>query len=250
MEIMDALQVLIVDDEPLARTRLRALLGDCRAPRAVVVGEAGNAVEAVALAQRVPVDVALLDIHMPGADGMRLAQTLRELPRSPQVVFVTAHAEYAVRAFELDAADYLTKPVSLQRLQAALQKVGRIMGAQRDSGAAADSQYLIINERGRVVRVLLADVLYLKAELKYITVGTAQRQYLLDGSLSQLEEKYPGRFIRIHRNALVARHAVRELVRHRDAAEGEGWAVRLAGIEQPFMVSRRQITALREALGL
>jgi two-component system response regulator AlgR len=93
-------------------------------------------------------------------------------------------------------------------------------------------------------------VLYFKAELKYITAGTARRQYLLDGSLTQLEEKYPGRFIRIHRNALVARYAVRELVRHRDDAEGDGWAVRLAGVDQPLMISRRQVGAVKEALAM
>ncbi|MDR0457835.1 MAG: LytTR family DNA-binding domain-containing protein [Burkholderiaceae bacterium] len=246
----DTLQVLIVDDEPLARARLRALLGECRAPRAATAGEAGSAVQAVTLAQRAPVDVALLDIHMPGADGMRLARALRELPRAPLVVFVTAHAEHAVQAFELEAADYLTKPVRLERLQAALQKVQRIIQSRRVSGAPNRvEEYLVISERGRVVRVPLTEVLYLKAELKYITVGTAQRQYLLDGSLNQLEEKYAGRFIRIHRNALVARQAIRELVRH-DDAEGEGWAVRLTGVEQPLLVSRRQIGALREALAL
>jgi two-component system response regulator AlgR len=247
---MDVLQVLIVDDEPLARTRLRALLGECRTPQAMVAGEAGSATQAVALAQRVAVDVALLDIHMPGADGMQLAQALRGLPQPPLVVFVTAYAEYAVRAFELEAADYLTKPVRLERLQAALRKAQRMIESQRGLAAPPDIEYLVINERGRVLRVPLAEVLYLKAELKYITVGTTQRQYLLDGTLSQLEERYAGRFIRVHRNALVARQAIRELVRHYDAAEGEGWAVRLTGIEQPLMVSRRQIGALREALAL
>ena len=97
--------------------------------------------------------------------------------------------------------------------------------------------------------VPLAEVLYLKAELKYVTVRTAAASHLLDGSLSQLEDKFPGRFLRIHRNALVARNAMRALVRHHDAVEGEGWAVRLAGIDQLLMVSRRQVAAVREALG-
>lgn len=246
---MDVLQVLIVDDEPLARTRLRALLKNCREPEVVVAGEADSAVQAMALVQGVPVDVALLDIHMPGTDGLRLAQALRELPRPPQVVFVTAYPEHAVQAFDLDATDYLTKPVRLERLQAALRKAQRILSERRGAEEEpANLEYLIISERGRLVRVPLTEVLYLKAELKYITVGTARQEYLLDGSLSQLEEKYPGRFIRVHRNALVARLAIRELVRHNDPTEGEGWAVRLTGIEQPLMVSRRQIGAVREAL--
>src|SRR5574337_1170858 len=123
-----SLNVLIVDDEPLARARLRALLLDCRAPAVVLGGEAANAAEAVALLQNRAFDAALLDINMPGADGLALAQTLRGLPQPPALVFVTAHAQHAVTAFELDAADYLTKPVRLERLQAALQKVERIIG--------------------------------------------------------------------------------------------------------------------------
>jgi two-component system response regulator AlgR len=247
---MDTLQVLIVDDEPLARTRLRTLLSECHEPQALVVGEADSATQAVALVQRVPIDVALLDIQMPGADGTLLAQALRELPHVPQVVFVTAHAQYAVQAFELEAADYLTKPVRLERLQTALRKAQRILDSQRDPNTPSDIECLLITERGRAVRVPLAEVLYLKAELKYVTVGTGKHQYLFDESLNQLEEQYPERFIRIHRNTLVARQAIRELVRHHDAVEGEGWAVRLVGIEQPFMVSRRQIVEVKEILGL
>lgn len=243
------LRVLIVDDEPLARARLRTLLGDCREPEALAAGEAASAAQALALAQHQPFDVALVDIHMPGADGLQLAQALRELPQPPLVVFVTAHTEHAVQAFELEAADYLTKPVRLARLQAALQKVERLAKIQADREPGPAQSWLIISERGRTVRVPLAEVLYLKAELKYVTVRTAEDSHLLDGSLSQLEDKYPGRFLRIHRNALVARNAIRALVRHHDPEEGEGWAVRLAGIDELLMVSRRQTAAVREALG-
>ena len=116
-----ALKVLIVDDEALARSRLRTLLGDCTDPRAEVVGEAANAVQAMELIPRTGCDLVLLDIHMPGVDGIALAATLRELAAPPAIVFVTAHAEHAVQAFELEAVDYLTKPVRLERLQQALQ---------------------------------------------------------------------------------------------------------------------------------
>lgn len=243
------LRVLIVDDEPLARARLRVLLGDCRQPEALAAGEADCAAQALALAQHQRFDVALVDIHMPGADGLQLARALRDVPQPPLVVFVTAHAEHAVQAFEVEAVDYLTKPVRRERLQAALQKVERLLHMQptRETDAAQD--WLIISERGRTVRVPLAEVLYLKAELKYITVRTAEASHLLDSSLSQLEDKYPERFLRIHRNALVARNAIRALVRHHDPEEGEGWAVRLAGIDELLMVSRRQTAAVRESLG-
>lgn len=245
------LRVLIVDDEPLARSRLRTLLGDCRAPEALVAGEAGNAAQAMSLVQgqAQPFDVALLDIHMPGADGVQLAAAWRALPEAPPVVFVTAHAEHAVKAFEIEAVDYLTKPVRLERLQAALQKVERLAQAGLTTAAEPEFEWLLISERGRTMRLPLAEVLYFKAELKYITVRTAEGSHLLDDSLSQLEERHGERFLRIHRNALVARTAIRALVRHQDAEEGEGWAVQLAGVDEVLAVSRRQVAAVRAALG-
>ena len=153
-----------------------------------------------------------------------------------------------MKAFELDAADYLTKPVRRERLQAALQKAERL--TQINTAPAPDlaEQWLLISERGRTVRVPVSEVLYLKAELKYITVRTAQATHVLDDSLAQLEGRLPPRFVRIHRNALVARDAIRALVRQHDPDEGDGWAVRLAGIDELLPVSRRQVAALRETL--
>jgi two-component system response regulator AlgR len=242
-----SLQVLVVDDETLARSRLRTLLGECTAPAATVGGEAGNAVQAMDLLRRSKFDAVLLDIRMPGADGIALAQALRSLARPPAVVFVTAHAEHAVAAFELEAADYLTKPVRLERLQVALQKVERLVQAQGGSQDAAP-EVLLIQDRGRTERVPLSEVLFFKAELKYITVGTASRNHILDASLSELEERYATQFLRVHRNALVARRAIRALEKHFDPEEGEGWAVRLNGIDEVLAVSRRQLSAVREAV--
>jgi two-component system response regulator AlgR len=241
-----SLKALIVDDEALARSRLRTLLGDCREPAASVEGEAANASQAVELLRRQRFDVALLDINMPGASGLTLAQALRELPHAPALVFVTAHAEHAVQAFDLEATDYLTKPVRLERLQQALQKVER-QRARQDPNAAPE-ETLLIQERGRTERIALSEVLYFKAELKYVTVRTAAKAYILDGALSELEEKYPTQFMRIHRNALVARRAVRALEKLYDPEEGEGWAVRLQGLDELLSVSRRQLTAVREAI--
>lgn len=240
------LKILIVDDEALARARLRTLLGDCTAPAASVEAEAANAAQALAWLQHHPVDVALIDIHMPGADGLTLAQTLRTLPQPPAVVFVTAYAEHAVQAFEVEAADYLTKPVRLERLQLALQKIERNRQYARGLQPDLPEEVLIIQDRGRTERVPLAEVLYLKAELKYITVRTAARSYILEGSLSELEDKYGSRFLRIHRNTLIARRAVRSLEKYHDPQEGEGWAVRLNGIDELLWVSRRQLAAVRE----
>jgi two-component system response regulator AlgR len=242
------LKVLIVDDETLARSRLRTLLGDCVEPRVHAIGEAANAVQAMQLVQRGAFDLVLLDIHMPGVDGMALAGALRQLPAAPHFIFVTAHAEHAVQAFELEAVDYLTKPVRLERLQQALQKVDRLLAASGNNEVSNAVECLVIQERGRSERVPLADVVYLKAELKYITVRTLDREHIFDGALSDLEQKYAHLFVRVHRNALVARARVRAVEKVVDPVEGEGWMVRLDGVEERLSVSRRQLPAVREAL--
>ncbi|MDD5028136.1 MAG: LytTR family DNA-binding domain-containing protein [Rhodoferax sp.] len=244
------LRVLIVDDEALARARLRSLLSDCTAPAALVVAEAATAVDAMRCATHQTLDLVLADIHMPGADGLTLAQTLRTLPVPPALVFVTAYAEHAVQAFELDAVDYLTKPVRLERLQTTLQKVERLAQAGKGEEPDLIDDFLIIQERAGSQRVALVDVLYLKAELKYITVRTAAHSYVLEGSLSDLEQRYAQRFIRIHRNTLVARHAVRALQRQHDPQEGDGWAVQLDQVSEPLFVSRRQLAAVRALVEL
>lgn len=240
------LRVLIVDDEPLARLRLRALLQDMPDLPNQVVGEAGDAEEALQCLQQAPADVVLLDIRMPGAHasvaGLRLAASIKALPQPPAVVFVSAHAEHALKAFELEALDYLTKPVRKDRLAAALARVQQQL---RPVGAPGEPPVLVMADRGRVLRLPLAEVLYFKAELKYVTVRTATRSYILDGSLNELEEKYQSDFVRIHRNALIARRAVRALEKHFDPEEGEGWAVRLNGVEELLAVSRRQLATVR-----
>lgn len=246
-----ALRALVVDDESLARSRLHTLLSDCKSPAVTVDGQAANAVQAMEQLHRQRFDVLLLDIHMPGADGLALARSLQTLSRPPALIFVTAHTEHAVQAFELEAVDYLTKPVRLERLQAALQKAQRFLQGQSAARRQVEQEdVLIIQERGRTERVALSQVVYFKAELKYITVRTAQRSYILDGSLNELEEKYGDRFMRIHRNALIARRAVHALEKSFDAEEGEGWAVRLHGVDELLAVSRRQLSAVRELVTL
>jgi len=251
------LRVLIVDDEPLARQRLamlvRELAGQGDGPRHEVVGELAHGAAALAWLAEHEADVLLLDIQMPGMDGTALAAALRARGPSPAVVFVTAHAEHALQAFELDAADYLTKPVRRERLQAALARVARRAAGQ--AVAQADAPMVVVSERGRILRVPLAEVLYLKAELKYVTLRTAERSYLLDDALSEIEQRLGERFLRVHRNAIVAKAAVRALERRPAAAhdgesdEGaETWAVRVAPVDEWLAVSRRQAGAVREAL--
>ena len=252
------LNVLIVDDEALARSRLKTLLADL-APAfqaqgvTLMVSEAAHAVQAVEMLTHQWFDVTLLDIHMPGADGLTLAGTLRGLERSPAVVFVTAYAQHAVQAFELEAVDYLTKPVRLERLEQALLKVRRRMlqrGQEPSPVAPVAKDVLLIQDRLRTERLPLDEIVYLKAELKYVTVRTARRSFIWDGSLQELEDKYKTRFLRVHRNALVSRLHIRALVKHFDPEEGEGWAVRLDDIDELLAVSRRQLAAVRSALAV
>ena len=243
------LRVLIVDDEPLARMRLAQLVRDVSAggdPAAEVLGELGEAQAALDWLARQDADVLLLDIQMPGLDGTALAARLQALPRPPAVVFVTAHAEHALRAFELEATDYLTKPVRRERLQAALVRVARRSAAQ---GVAPAVPVIVVSERGRLVRVPVADVLYLKAELKYVTLRTATHTYVLDDALSEIEQRLGDSFLRVHRNAVVAKAAVSALERRASEEEGaEGWAVRVGSSGEWLAVSRRQVGAVREAL--
>jgi two-component system response regulator AlgR len=249
------LKVLLVDDEPLARLRLATLLGEIDEPAIEVVGEAGDAAAALALmrGRDVDVDVVLLDIGLPGRDGLALAEALRASPQPPAVVFVTAHAEHALRAFDLEAVDYLTKPVSRERLRSALRRVAqRLRPAQ--PLPAHDAPVLVVSDRGRLLRLPVAEVLYLKAELKYVTLRTARHAYVLDDALADLEQRLGDGFVRIHRNALVARSAVRALERRVvDGGDGggapaEGWAVRIAPTGEWLPVSRRQLALVREAL--
>jgi two-component system response regulator AlgR len=248
------LRVLIVDDEDLARSRLKLLVADCVDPPAQVVAEAANASQALAWLAMHSADVLLLDVQMPGLAGTELAARLKHQADPPAVVFVTAHAEHALKAFELDAVDYLTKPVRRERLQAALARV-----AQRRAKAApapapgGDEPMLVVSDRGRIVRVPVHEVLYLKAELKYVTLRTAVHTYVLDDALTDLEQRLGADFLRVHRNALVARRAVRALERRPLETPGEdeaaeGWAVRVSPTDEWLAVSRRQVAAVREAL--
>ena len=261
MKKSPALQVLIVDDEALARKRLRNLLADCSEPSAQIVGEAANVAEAKTLLANLQVDAILLDINLPDADGLSLARTVQGMANAeatttnlpaPAIVFVTAHAEHAVQAFDLAALDYLTKPVRLERLQTALQKIEQsrqsIRRIESENTHTFAEDALVIHERGVITRIPLAEVLYLKAELKYISVRTAHKTHILEGSLNDLEARFPAQFLRVHRNALVARHAIRALEKHYDDSEGEGWAVRLDGVDEVLTVSRRQLAAVKEEL--
>lgn len=251
---MTVLKVVLIDDEPLARLRIRALLAQATQP-CEVVAEFGESVAALLWLREqddagAPPDMVLLDIQMPGLDGMVLAARLRDLHRPPAVVFVTAHAEHAVRAFDVAAVDYLTKPVRLERLQASLERVSRWRTLQGGGGTAVGGgEVFVVQDRGQMVRIPVADILYFKAEQKEVTLHTATDTHVVNESLTELESRVGRRFIRVHRNALVARHAMKALERRADEADGgEAWAVQVAPTMARLSVSRRQVAAVREAM--
>lgn len=250
---MTTLTVALIDDEPLARLRLRTLLTQTGSA-CEVLGEFGESVSALHwLREQDAVgqgpDMILLDIQMPGLDGMVLAARLRELRDPPAIVFVTAHAGHAVRAFEVAALDYLTKPVRLERLQASLERVQRWRQAQPRL-QALDADVIVVHDRARVLRIPVADVLYFKAEQKAVTLHTATEVHPVSESLTELETRVGARFIRVHRNALVARRSMKALARRADDEEGgEAWAVQVMPTQVWLSVSRRQVTAVRDAMG-
>ena len=249
------LRILLVDDEAPARARLADLLADLAAelPNRVV-GAAGDGIEALEVLNGVDADIALVDIRMPRMDGIELARHLASLPRSPAVIFVTAYDQYAVKAFELSAIDYLLKPVKVARLAEALKKARRIAAdapALREL-APQGRRHLRCLERGKVLLVPVADILYFKAELKYVTARSKEREYLIEESLAQLEEEFSERVVRIHRNCIVARDAIAGVVREKESDDTEGevrWALLLHGVPEHLVVSRRQWAHVKELIG-
>lgn len=252
----EPLNILLVDDEPPARARLAELLGDLgevggRSLR--VVGEAENGLAALQKLTEfpltMPVDLVLTDIRMPRMDGIELAEHLGSLPTPPAVIFTTAYDNYAVQAFELNAVDYLLKPVRAQRLAAALAKLSP---PQRPLLAAIGQQvrgggrtHLSSQERGRLTLVPVAEILYLKADLKYVTARTREREFLLDETLTHLEQEFAERFLRLHRSVLVARDALTGFERAAgDCDDAYGWAL-VRGVSDRLPVSRRQWTVAR-----
>lgn len=241
------LKVLLVDDEPLARDRLRALLSDIAGQLpSEVVGEAGNGLAALDILRDKPVDVVLADIRMPGMDGIELATHLGRLEKPPAVIFTTAYDNYAVQAFDLNAVDYLLKPVRTQRLLAALQKVpgpppdAALLAGIGHEMRGSGRTHLSCHERGRLLLVPIGEVLYFKADLKYVTARTKEREYLLDDTLAHLETEFAERFLRLHRAVLVAKAALAGFERAAgDDAEAYGWAL-LRGAPEKLPVSRRQ----------
>ena len=242
-----SLRVLIADDEPLARERLRALL--TAQPGVQVVAEAADGHAALhACAEHHP-DMVLLDISMPGIDGLETARHLAEFEPRPAVVFCTAYDAHALSAFDAQAIDYLVKPVRPERLSAALQRV-RTFAAGRAQHVAPEGKdgqkrtHLCARLRGSLRLIPVEDIRYLQAEEKYVVVHHARGEDLIEESLKSLEDEFGERFVRIHRNCLVARH---ELVELKRGVDGHVHAILRHG-DRPLEVSRRCVAQLRETV--
>lgn len=252
------LRVIIADDEAPARSRISALLSDIAADQpTVLLAMVGNGEEALRALQNTPADLILADIRMPVMDGMALAARVRAEHPETQIIFTTAYDEYALSAFDLAATDYLVKPVRAIRLADALERVRTRLpqsAAAHESLDGKARKQVCVNERGRVIFLPIADIVYLKAELKYVTARTTERSYLLDESLVQLEEEFSDLFLRIHRNCLVARRFVRGVERAQaDASEGHSepmWQVIVDGVQERLTISRRQWPTVKTALGM
>lgn len=205
------MRILVTDDEAPARERLRRLLADV--PWVEVVGEAASGDEALACTRDLEPDIVLMDVRMPGMDGLEAARRIASLPAPPAVIFVTAHEEHALAAFESNAAGYLLKPVRADKLVAAIERARRLTRAQVAGAAApAARRQITVRLRDQLRLIPVEDVLSFVADQKYVTVRHRHGEDLLDESLKALEDEFAAEFVRIHRNALVA-------IRHLEALE-------------------------------
>ena len=238
------MRTLIVDDEPLARERLRALLGEI--DDIEIVGEAGDGASALAAVVELKPELVLLDIRMPGIDGLETARHLAGFETPPAVVFCTAYGDHALEAFEASAVDYLLKPVRGERLRTALDKVRRWTAADRRIATPPGQarSHLCARVRGNLLLIPIGDVYYLLAEDKYVIVYHGGGQLLIEEPLKALEEEFGDRFVRIHRNCLVARERLTGLRRD---AQGHLVAV-VAGVDAPLEISRRNLPMLRKLI--
>jgi two-component system, LytTR family, response regulator AlgR len=244
--MQQTLKILIADDETPARNRMRDLLGDIE--HVTVVAEAKNGKDAIDLAQSTNPDVMLLDIRMPIMDGIEAAQHAQKLVPKPYIIFTTAFDAYAIKAFDLNAIDYLLKPIRLERLQTAINKAHALKPLPLDAlrPLQKNRSHLSIHERGRVLLVPVEKIIFLRAELKYITVRTAEREYLIEESLTNLETEFGERFIRLHRNCLVAPQFIAGYEK-RTIDEESQWVAIFKEIPETVTVSRRQQYIIRKS---
>lgn len=237
------MNILVVDDEALARRRLVGLVAELGDPW-VVAGEAANGEEAFVACEKQSIDVVLMDIHMPGMDGLEVAERLAARPIPPAVIFVTAYSEHALSAFEAHAVDYLLKPVRREKLRQALGKITRLTRPLLKQGNGSEEVWLTSRYRGGLQRIPFSSVYYFRADSKYVVVRHADGEALLEESLKTLERRFADNLLRIHRSALVAPRHVKGLERNQDGT----LKVVFSGIEDHLDVSRRHLPQVKRML--
>ena len=239
------LRVLIVDDEPPARERLRSMLAE--AGEFDVAGEAGNGEQAIDLVDKLTPDIVLLDVRMPGIDGLEVARHLAAMPEPPAVIFTTAFDEYALQAFDSEAVAYLLKPIRAEKLRAALAKAARLTRPQLLQVATAarepaNRSHIGVRGRDGLKLIPVEEVFYFHADQKYTTVKHQKGEDLIEDSLKTLEEEFSASFVRIHRNALVNTRYLERIARD---ASGQHF-VHLRGLPDALEVSRRMAGDLKD----
>lgn len=245
------MNILIVDDEAPARDRLRQIIGD--SGEHTVIGEAGNGQQALQMAERLRPDVVLLDIRMPGMDGIETAQHFNVFENPPAVVFTTAYDEYAIQAFEANAIGYILKPVRRERLDKALRQAARInrekLGAvAAQSGMSEQRAHICTRRQGELKLIAIAEILCCVADQKYVTVIHDNGEDLVDDSLKALETEFSTQFVRIHRGALVAVSRIEAVARNDDGQLEVRLRKHDKGRHPPLIVSRRHVADLRRRL--
>jgi two-component system, LytTR family, response regulator AlgR len=238
-------RIIIADDEPPARRRLFDLLDELQPafPHAVVA-EVDNGRAALEACHH-GADILLLDINMPEMDGLETARHLLKMENAPRVIFITAYDQHALEAFDVHAVDYLLKPVRRERLLAALERAKPLESQVVDALPRGARRFFSVNERGRLLLVPSDDVIYFRAEQKYVTVMTANREYLIEDSLTRIDEEFGGRYLRIHRNCLARADLIESFERDADADGEAQWIVTLRGRNERLPVSRRQHAQVR-----
>lgn len=240
------MDIIIVDDELLARDRLARMLAD--EPNYRVVAQAATTEEAMTAVMAHDPDIVLLDIHMPGDSGLQAAERIAQLEDSPAVVFCTAHDQHALDAFGVNAVDYLLKPVRKEKLLQALSKAQSLNRAQRQQvdrqSERSGRAHISARTRRGVELIPIEHIYYFAADHKYVTVHHQAGETLIDDTLKELEEELGERFVRVHRNALVALNRIQAM----EKSDGGQFVVRLSGTDHRPLVSRRHVSGLRETL--
>jgi len=243
------MRILIVDDESLGRDRLKRILAEQHEHE--VIGEAVNGQKALEKIEELHPDVVLLDIRMPGIDGLEVARHLVGMDEPPGVIFITAYDDYALEAFKVNAIDYLLKPVRAERLSEALHKVSKPNKLQwktlnrEEDGSPKARTHLSSRTRKGIILVPIDDVFYFRAEHKYVTVRYSEGEVLIEDTLKDLEDEFGERFLRIHRNCLISKNHIQALEKNEQGQP----CLKLRDLPELLEISRRHVTNVRQIMG-